>query len=130
MTNPIAETKQSVAQLLDAALERAVEAGALPASNELPDFVVEIPADTSHGDFASNIAMACARPFKSAPRKIAEAICQHLDLSGSPFDRTEIAGPGFINFFLKDAWFADVVAAVLREGDSCLLYTSDAADEL
>lgn len=118
MTNPIAETKQSVAQLLDAALERAVEAGALPASNELPDFVVEIPADTSHGDFASNIAMACARPFKSAPRKIAEAICQHLDLSGSPFDRTEIAGPGFINFFLKDAWFADVVAAVLREGDS------------
>ena len=118
MTNPIAETKQSVAQLLDAALERAVEAGALPASNELPDFVVEIPADTSHGDFASNIAMACARPFKSAPRKIAEAICQHLDLSGSPFDRTEIAGPGCINFFLKDAWFADVVAAVLREGDS------------
>ena len=116
MTNPIAETKQTVAQLLDAALERAVEEGALPASNELPDFVVEIPADTSHGDFASN--MACARPFKSAPRKIAEAICRHLDLSGSPFDRTEIAGPGFINFFLKDAWFADVVAAVLHEGDS------------
>lgn len=99
MTNPVSQAKQDIAVLLDGALERAVESGALPAASELPDFVVEIPADTSHGDFASNIAMACARPFKCAPRKIAEAICAALDLTGTVFERVEIAGPGFINFF-------------------------------
>ena len=86
MTNPVSQAKQDIAVLLDGALERAVESGALPAASELPDFVVEIPADTSHGDFASNIAMACARPFKCAPRKIAEAICAALDLTGTVFE--------------------------------------------
>ena len=116
MTNPVSQAKQDIAVLLDGALERAVESGALPAASELPDFVVEIPADTSHGDFASNIAMACARPFKCAPRKIAEAICAALDLTGTVFERVEIAGPGFINFFLSPRWFADVVKSVLSTG--------------
>ena len=116
MTNPVSQAKQDIAVLLDGALERAVESGALPAASELPDFVVEIPADTSHGDFASNIAMACARPFKCAPRKIAEAICAALDLTGTVFERVEIAGPGFINFFLSPRWFADVVKSVLSAG--------------
>ena len=116
MTNRVSQAKQDIAVLLDGALERAVESGALPAASELPDFVVEIPADTSHGDFASNIARACARPFKCAPRKIAEAICAALDLTGTVFERVEIAGPGFINFFLSPRWFADVVKSVLSAG--------------
>ena len=66
----------------------------------LPDFTVEIPADRAHGDFAANIAMVCARPLRMPPRKIAELIQSALILDDSPFDKVEIAGPGFMNFYL------------------------------
>lgn len=84
----------------------------------LPDFNIEIPADKSHGDFASNIAMVCAKPFRNNPRKIAEMICEKIDLSGSAFERCETAGPGFINFFLGRKWFSDVLISVAGEGES------------
>ena len=73
---------------------------------------------TSHGDFAANTAMVCARAFKLQPRKIAELICDKIDLTGSLFDRAEIAGPGFMNFFLGDKWFSDVVENVLSEKEN------------
>ncbi|MEM1485011.1 arginine--tRNA ligase [Oscillospiraceae bacterium PP1C4] len=117
MTNPVSDAKQSISVLVSAALNLAVETGALPACDELPPFVVEIPADTSHGDFATNAAMVWARAFKCAPRKVAQEICANLKLDGSGFDRVEIAGPGFINFFLGAQWFADVVTAVLSGGE-------------
>ncbi len=82
-----------------------------------PRFLVEIPADKSHGDFATNIAMVCARVFHKAPRQIAELIKAHLDLQGTYFSSCEIAGPGFINFFLSPTWFANTVEEVLTEGE-------------
>ena len=87
-----------------------MSAGTLPEA-ELPDFIVEIPGDVKNGDIASNLAMAGARAFHRAPRQIAQAIVDRLDLTGSPFDRVEIAGPGFINLFLGQAWFTDVLRA-------------------
>lgn len=117
MTNPIAQAKSAVTALVETAIAQAVAAGDLPACDSLPAFVTEIPADCAHGDFASNAAMACARAFKCAPRKIAEAVVAHLSLDGTPFDKVEIAGPGFINFFLGAAWYAETVQAVLDGGD-------------
>ncbi len=117
MTNPVFDAKETVSSLVAEAMRKAIAQGELPPCEQLPDFVVEIPADTSHGDFATNAAMVGARAFKSAPRKIAESICAHLELEGSIFERVEIAGPGFINFFLGNQWFADVVSSVLSKGE-------------
>ena len=88
--------------------------GALPQA-ELPAYIVEIPADVKNGDVASNLAMAGARAFRKAPRQIAEAIVGALDLSGSLFDRVEIAGPGFINLFLGSGWSHGVLRAACSE---------------
>lgn len=118
MSNPVSDIKQSITALVRAALDAAAASGTLSACAELPAFVVEIPADTSHGDFATNAAMVCARTFRCAPRKVAEAICQNLVLEGSGIERVEIAGPGFINFFLGRGWFSEAVHSVLAQGDA------------
>lgn len=90
------------------AMEKAIANGELPQA-ELPDFSIEVPADRAHGDWATNAAMVSARAFHAAPRKIAEAITNNLTLDGTYFDRFEIAGPGFINFFLSKQFYTDVL---------------------
>ncbi len=117
MANLIAVAESQARQLLTTAFHAAIQKGLLP-QGEVPPFTIEIPADTSHGDFASNAAMVSARAFKSAPRKIAEAVCESLDLSATFFDRWEIAGPGFINLFLKDLWFTQTIDFVLEEREA------------
>ena len=97
------------------AVGRAVAAGKLPAE-PIPDFTLEVPADRSHGDWASNVAMVSARAFKMAPRKIAEAVTEHLVLDGTFFDRFEIAGPGFLNFFLSSRFYAGVLRDIQKLG--------------
>lgn len=104
-------------ELIMDALGKLIAEEAVPAV-PLPDFVIEIPADKSHGDFAANIAMVCAKAFRMPPRKIAELICGKLSLAGSDFDRAEVAGPGFLNFFLGRKWFSDVVEDVLGEKEN------------
>jgi arginyl-tRNA synthetase len=84
----------------------------------IPAFTIEIPADKSHGDFAANTAMVCAKAFRLPPRKIAELICEKLNFEGTIFERAEVAGPGFLNFFLGRKWFSDVVRSVLEEKDT------------
>ena len=108
--NPRKAALGAARELLTGAAKSAMSAGTLPEA-ELPDFIVEIPGDVKNGDIASNLAMAGARAFHRAPRQIAQAIVDRLDLTGSPFDRVEIAGPGFINLFLGQAWFTDVLRA-------------------
>lgn len=108
---------KAVAELYDAikgAIGRAVESGALPEA-ELPAFIVETPADTSHGDFATNAAMAGAKTFRMPPFKIAQAIVENLDLSGTLFERVETAGPGFINFFLGERFYTETVKSILAD---------------
>ena len=108
--NPRKAALDAARELLTGAAKSAMSAGTLPEA-ELPDFIVEIPGDVKNGDIASNLAMAGARAFHRAPRQIAQAIVDRLDLTGSPFDRVEIAGPGFINLVLGQAWFTDVLRA-------------------
>ena len=96
-------------------MEKAIETGELPEA-QLPAFNLEIPADRSHGDWSCNAAMAGARTFRAAPRKIAEAIAAHLDLSATYFDRVEIAGPGFLNFFFSPKFQSDVLRDILAKG--------------
>ena len=112
--NPRAAALENARALLENAAAAAMASGALPQA-ELPAFIVEIPADVKNGDVASNLAMAGARAFRKAPRQIADASVGALDLSGSLFDRAEIAGPGFINLFLGSGWFTGVLRAACSE---------------
>lgn len=113
MNNLVQSATEQLKTLLQEAIQKAIAENALPQA-ETPEFVIEIPADKSHGDFASNVAMVSARAFRLAPRKIAEVIAQNLQLENSYFESCDIAGPGFLNFFLSKEWFADV----LREIDT------------
>ena len=115
MSNKIQEARAQVAELTQAAYLRAVEAGKLPAGAEVKA-TIEIPKDTSHGDYASSYAMAGAKALHQAPRAIAQTIVDHLDLAGSYFQKVEIAGPGFLNFTLGPKWYQAVLADVEQEG--------------
>ncbi len=117
MIQPLKTAEDSLRELLVAAANAAMEAGTLPQA-ELPPFQIEVPADSSHGDLAANLAMVSARVFHRAPRQIAEAIQNALSLEGSLFSSCEIAGPGFMNFRLSDRWFSEVVKAVLSEKEN------------
>lgn len=114
MANLIKQASDQLREILLGSIGRLVASGAVP-PEPVSDFKIEIPADKSHGDFATNAAMVCAKPFRMAPRAIAEKILGELVLEGTYFDRAEIAGPGFINFFLSPRWFAQVVNTVLEE---------------
>ncbi|MCI1966239.1 MAG: arginine--tRNA ligase [Oscillospiraceae bacterium] len=111
---------QATEELRDAirsALQKAVESGSLPEA-PLPEFSVEVPADRAHGDWATNAAMVGAKGFHMPPRKIAQIIAENIDLSGTYFDRSEIAGPGFLNFFFRPKFYTDVLKDVITCGGS------------
>ena len=116
MKTIVKQTEQQLRDALAAALKAAVAAGELP-DEPLPEFTVEIPADRAHGDLAANAAMVSARAFRKAPRMIADCLVSHLNLEGTYLERAEVAGPGFLNFFLSPAYYADAVSAVLEAGD-------------
>lgn len=115
MSNLIKEAHEQVRELVMKALGECVSEGVFPAE-PIPSFNVEIPADPKNGDISTNAAMVCARAFRTAPRKIAEEIGKRLYLSGSYFEKCEVAGAGFINFFFAPQWFSEVVASVIGEG--------------
>jgi arginyl-tRNA synthetase len=107
--NKIQDTKAQVKDLVLSALGKIT-------SEPLPAFSIECPANPINGDFSCNAALVSAKALKLPPRKIAEQIVESLDTSD--FDRVEIAGPGFINFYVGGAWFNEVVQGVLgNDGD-------------
>lgn len=110
----------SVKLLRDAivnAVNSAMDKGELP-KTELPDFIIETPADRSHGDYATNVAMAGARAFKMPPIKIAQAVTSNLSLEGTMCERFETAGPGFINFFLGSGFYSAVIKEILANPET------------
>ena len=117
MADCMKSASEALHQILVEGLGRLVGEGKLPAE-PIPAFRVEIPADKSHGDFAANVAMVSAKTFRMAPRKIAELLLEAISLNGTIFARAEIAGPGFMNFFLQQKWFADVTETVLTEKEN------------
>ena len=108
------DVKEKLAAAIAVAAARAMEEGLLP-KGELPEVFLEVPPEKAFGDFATNFAMQAARSLKSNPRKIAEAVTARLKLPW--LDRSEIAGPGFINFFLKTDWLFDLLQAILDQGE-------------
>ena len=113
--NMIIKAKEQVDELLKNAYIKATEKGELP-EGAIINGNVEIPKDTSNGDYAANHAMASAKAMHMPPRKIAEALVNNLELDGSWFSSAEVAGPGFMNFRMGDKWYGDVLSVVNAEG--------------
>ena len=82
----------------------------------LSDIIIEKSKDTSHGDYASNVAMKSSRLFGKAPRDVASLIIENLDMND--IEKVEIAGPGFINFFMKNDSLQQIVKRIINEGDN------------
>lgn len=116
MSKIIKQTQALLKSCITDAVNKAIESGALPQS-EIPEFIIEQPADRKNGDFSSNIAMAGARAFHQAPRAIAQAICDNISLDGSLIEKYEIAGPGFINFYMADDYYSEILKDVVESGD-------------
>lgn len=115
MSYIVNEVQNELKKIIACASEKAAEKGTLAA---VPSgtFNVEIPADRANGDFSTNAAMAWARELKNAPRKIADAIIAEVSLEGTYFERVEVAGPGFINFYLGDRYYADILKDIRAKG--------------
>lgn len=117
MINTIENAKKEIKEIVMNALGRLISEGKLPAE-PIPAFVVEIPNDKSHGDFSCNAALVSAKAFKQNPRNIAAMIVENAVLEGTVFEKAELAGPGFLNFFVGSSWFAGTVNAVLDEKEN------------
>ena len=117
MINMVQNAKAQAAELAMKAYQAAVSDGTLPQA-EVKTAPVEIPKDTSNGDFTTTFALAASKALRQPPRSIAQALLEHMDLNGTYFASAEIAGPGFLNFRLNESWYAGVCAAVEAEGDS------------
>jgi arginyl-tRNA synthetase len=107
-------------QLVDGAIRAAVQAcladGTL-SSAEVPPFAIEKPAHAEHGDLAVNVAMMLAKAERKAPRQVATIIIDHLVDPDGNFSRVEIAGPGFINFFIAPATWQRTLRAIAAQGE-------------
>ncbi|MHB8156889.1 MAG: arginine--tRNA ligase domain-containing protein, partial [Desulfocucumaceae bacterium] len=114
MSGILEKTRGMVVELLEEALASAGRKGILP-ELKAPDFVVEVPREKDYGDFATNMAMLLTKAARSAPRKIAEALIGELNLKNSPVEKVEVAGPGFINFYLKQDWAHAELSCILAQ---------------
>ena len=117
MSKLVKQTENELKIIIENAVNKAMASGDLPQA-EIPQFNIEKPANRDNGDYSTNVAMAGARAFKKAPKMIAEAIEKYLELGGTVFEKIEIAGPGFINFYLKNNWLSDLFANIVKAGEN------------
>ncbi|WP_419393251.1 arginine--tRNA ligase [Cytobacillus praedii] len=89
----------------------------LAAEEQIPDVILEVPKDKSHGDYSTNMAMQLARVAKKAPRQIAEALIENFDSSKASIKKIEMAGPGFINFHMDNSYLTNLIPTILEAGD-------------
>ena len=113
--NAVNEAKSEIKEIIMNAMGVLVSKGALPAE-PLPAFQVTIPNDSAHGDFSANAALVCAKSLKTNPRALAQQIVDEAVLDGTSFDKLELAGPGFLNFYLGRNWFSGAVRKILALG--------------
>ncbi len=116
MYNAVNEAKSQVKEIIMNALGKLVADGKIPAE-PIPAFQVTIPQDVSHGDFSANAALVSAKAFRNNPRAIAQMIVEAAVLDGTGFEKIEVAGPGFLNFFVGADWFGGVVKNIIALGE-------------
>lgn len=111
--NIIESSKQKIGQAIEEAFNKALRKGAFDAKDvNVSELIqLEVPKDKQHGDFACNIAMLLAKSLRMPPRKIADEIADRI-VCGGEIEKVEVAGAGFINFYLSDARLYDVMKEI------------------
>ncbi|MFT9849174.1 arginine--tRNA ligase [Aneurinibacillus sp. REN35] len=99
-------------------IKQAVIAAGIVEAEQIPDFVLELPKDKQHGDYATNVAMQLTRIARKNPRQIAEEIVAHFNKQAASISKVEIAGPGFINFYMDNSYLTGVIGQVIDAGDA------------
>jgi arginyl-tRNA synthetase len=110
----LSDKKEQIYFAIVNALKQAKVKGQLE-FKELPDFTLEIPREKAHGDFATNVAMLLSKENRMAPRQIAQIILNNFANIQQYVEKIEIAGPGFINFYLGTDWLYEVLPLVIKE---------------
>ncbi|MDK2822345.1 MAG: arginyl-tRNA synthetase [Clostridia bacterium] len=115
--NIVEKLKNKIREQIIEALENNKAEGKIK-YEEIPGFIIEVPREKAHGDFATNIAMLMAKEAKMNPRQIAQLIVDKFEKEGTWAEKIEIAGPGFINFYLNPHWLFEVLPLVEKEDEN------------
>ena len=107
--------EQVQAKLKEEIKQAVINANLAPAE-EIPNVFLESPKDKAHGDYSTNMAMQLARVAKKAPRAIAEALIENFDVTKASIEKMEIAGPGFINFYMNNSYLTELIPTILTAG--------------
>ncbi|APH03340.1 arginine--tRNA ligase [Bacillus weihaiensis] len=108
---------EQVKERLKDEIKAAVIKAGLAEESQIPEVLLELPKEKAHGDYATNMAMQLARVAKKAPRMIAEEIVAHFDKQKASIEKIEIAGPGFINFYMNNSYLTDLIPSILEAGE-------------
>src|SRR6478609_8520466 len=111
-------TLEQVKSRLKNEIEAAVLKAGLATEEQLPQVVLETPKDKAHGDFSTNMAMQLARVAKKAPRVIAEELVANFDKSKASIEKIDIAGPGFINFYMNNSYLTELIPTIVKAGEA------------
>ncbi|MCM3189093.1 arginine--tRNA ligase [Bacillus subtilis] len=109
---------EQMKDVLKEEIKAAVLKAGLAEENQIPNVVLETPKDKTHGDYSTNMAMQLARVAKKAPRQIAEEIVAHFDKGKASIEKLDIAGPGFINFYMNNQYLTKLIPSVLEAGEA------------
>lgn len=112
--NIVEQVQNKIKQEIKAAVVKAN----LAAEEQIPDVILEIPKEKSHGDYSTNMAMQLARIAKKAPKAIAEELMANFDRSKASIEKIELAGPGFINFHMNNGYLTDLIPTILEAADN------------
>ncbi|WP_338443399.1 arginine--tRNA ligase [Bacillus spizizenii] len=109
---------EQMKDVLKEEIKAAVLKAGLAEESQIPNVVLETPKDKTHGDYSTNMAMQLARIAKKAPRQIAEEIVSHFDKGKASIEKLDIAGPGFINFYMNNQYLTKLIPSVLEAGEA------------
>ncbi len=113
----VSNVRTQLFDIINEAVSALVESGELP-SGDIREYKTEVPADRQNGDFSANVAMVNSKVWSMPPRKSAELIAGKINLDGTYFEKVDVAGPGFMNFYLSDRYYSDILSDILEKGDS------------
>ncbi|MBS4190050.1 arginine--tRNA ligase [Bacillus sp. FJAT-49705] len=111
--NSVEQMQEKLKQEIKAAVMKAN----LASEEQIPNVILETPKEKAHGDYSTNMAMQLARVAKKAPKMIAEELIAHFDNSKASIEKIEIAGPGFINFYMDNSYLTNLIPTILEAGD-------------
>ncbi|MEK7019107.1 arginine--tRNA ligase [Bacillus sp. FSL R9-9410] len=109
---------EQVKELIKEEIQAAVLKAELATEEQIPNVVLESPKDKTNGDFSTNMAMQLARVAKKAPRMIAEELVANFDKAKASIEKIEIAGPGFINFYMDNSYLTDLIPTIVNAGEA------------